>query len=168
MARGGDVLAPGRADRFVQFVDARDVADWVVRQLEQRVGGAYNVNEKPFALTFAHLLAAMGAASRSNAACTWVSDAFLQQEQVQEWSELPLYVAESTPHITGFMSASVDRALGQGLTFRALEQTIQDTLAWRATLNEPLKTGLSPAREREVLAKYALLKSWPSGSGSLG
>ena len=158
IARGGDVLAPGRADRFVQFIDARDVADWVVRQVEKRVGGAYNVNGKPLTLTFAHMLATMKAVSRSNAACTWVSDAFLQQEQVKEWSELPLYVAESTPHIAGFMSANVDRALDQGLAFHPLEQTILDTLAWRATQKDPLKAGLSPAREREVLAKYALLE----------
>jgi hypothetical protein len=56
------------------------------------------------------------------------------------------------------MSANVDRALDQGLSFHTLEQTIQDTWAWRATQKAPLKAGLSPAREREVLAKYALLE----------
>lgn len=155
VARGGEVLAPGRPGRFVQFIDVRDVADWIVGMVESKAGGIYNVNGKPFALTFAQMLESMKVTSQSTAAFTWVDERFLQQQQLQEWSELPLYLAESRPENAGFMSANIDRALAQGLTFRPLQETIQDTLAWQAMQPAPLQAGLDPGREREVLAHYA-------------
>ncbi|HEX6650735.1 MAG TPA: NAD-dependent epimerase/dehydratase family protein, partial [Pyrinomonadaceae bacterium] len=42
VARGGEVLAPGRPDRFIQFIDVRDLAEWIVRMIEGRETGAYN------------------------------------------------------------------------------------------------------------------------------
>src|SRR5439155_26778332 len=35
VARGGNVLAPGRPERAVQLVDVRDLAEWCVRLAEQ-------------------------------------------------------------------------------------------------------------------------------------
>lgn len=157
VARGGEVLAPGRPMRYVQFVDVRDMADWLVALVERRVIGSYNATGPPFALTFAQLLEAMKEASSSQAVFRWVNEAFLQREQVTAWSELPLYLPESTAATAGFLSANIDRALAEGLTFRSLQATIQDTLAWRETQDFPLKAGLSAAREQDLLAKYALL-----------
>ena len=157
VARGGEVLAPGRSMRYVQFVDVRDVADWLVALIERGVMGPYNVTGHPFALSFGRLLEAMKEASGSQAVFTWVDEAFLQREQVAPWSELPLYLPESSAATAGFLSANIARARAEGLTFRPLQATIQDTLAWRATQESPLKAGLSAAREQELLAKYALL-----------
>src|SRR5215475_10244114 len=40
--RGGDVLAPGDPKDPVQIIDARDLAEWTIRMVEQRATGAYN------------------------------------------------------------------------------------------------------------------------------
>ena len=40
--RGGEVLAPGTSDDPVQFIDARDLAEWTIRMAENRETGIYN------------------------------------------------------------------------------------------------------------------------------
>jgi 2'-hydroxyisoflavone reductase len=156
VAAGGDILAPGQPGRFVQFIDARDVANWVIRMIEVKKSGVYNVTGKPFALSFGELLEAIKVVTNSNAAFKWVGEDLLRQEQVEPWSELPLYLPESTPAMAGFLSANVQSALAEGLHFRALGLTIQDTLAWRATWPDQLKAGLSTAKEQQLLAIHAL------------
>src|SRR5690242_1284476 len=43
LARGGEVLAPGRRDDPVQFIDVRDLAEFMVHLLEEKRSGIYNV-----------------------------------------------------------------------------------------------------------------------------
>ena len=140
----------------MQFIDARDVADWVIRMIECQKSGVYNVTGQPFTLSFGELLEAIKVATHSDAAFTWVGDEVLRQAPVEAWSELPLYLPESSPATAGFLSANVQGALAEGLCFRALERTIHDTLAWRATWPDPLNAGLSPEKEQQVLARQAL------------
>lgn len=156
VAAGGDILAPGRPGRFVQFIDARDVADWVISMIESKQSGVYNVTGEPFTLSFGKFLEAIKGVTNSHAAFIWVGEDVLRQEQVEAWSELPLYLPESITKMAGFLSANVQRALAEGLHFRALGVTIQDTLAWRATWPDHLKAGLSTAKEQQLLAKHAL------------
>ena len=42
-ARGGEMLAPGSADNPIQFIDVRDLVAFMVRVLENRASGVYNV-----------------------------------------------------------------------------------------------------------------------------
>jgi len=40
--RGGEVMAPGEPSDSVQFIDARDLAEWTIRMVEQGDTGTYN------------------------------------------------------------------------------------------------------------------------------
>jgi 2'-hydroxyisoflavone reductase len=42
LARGGEVLAPGHRDDPVQFIDVRDLAEFMVHLLEEKRSGTYN------------------------------------------------------------------------------------------------------------------------------
>ncbi len=42
LARGGEVLAPGNGSDPVQFIDARDLANWYVHMAEQGTRGVFN------------------------------------------------------------------------------------------------------------------------------
>ena len=156
--QSGPVLAPGSPNRLVQFIDARDLARWIMEMVARKATGTYNATSKPFELTFGQLLETMKAATSSDATFQWVSEAFLQQQGVKAWSEMPLYLPESASETSGFLSANIDRALAQKLTFRPLLETIQATIAWRATQPGPMKAGISLERERKLLAEYALQK----------
>jgi 2'-hydroxyisoflavone reductase len=157
VARGSEVLAPGRPDRYLQFIDVRDLAEWIVRMIEREETGAYNANCLPHQLTMERVLEECKIASDSDASLTWVSDAFLLQEKVAAWSEMPLWLPEeAASHLKGFMFINCDKAVNSGLSFRPLKDTIKDTLTWCETncLDEELKAGINPDKEQRLLHKW--------------
>ena len=156
VARGGEVLAPGRTNRPVQFIDARDLAEWTVKMVKTRETGIYNTNGLPNSLTMKNLLDECALASGSDASFTWVDEEFIKQEEVAAWSELPLWLPESADNLKGFMFVSSDKALKTGLNFREFASTVHDTLSWyrEAGDAEPLKAGLSVEREQSLLRKW--------------
>jgi 2'-hydroxyisoflavone reductase len=158
IARGGDVLAPGRPERPVQFIDARDLADWCVRLAEQRRAGVFNANGPAATLTMGDLLDACRATIGSDARLHWIADEALEAEGVKQWTELPLWIPESHPAFGGFLLGDNRRALAAGLTLRALAETIGATLAWdRVEGTQPTErpiraTPLTAEREAALLA----------------
>ena len=157
VARGGEVLAPGQPDCYVQFIDVRDLAEWTVRMIELRETGVYNANGVPHNLTMGKVLEECKAVSNSEASFTWVSDDFLLHEKVAAWSEMPLWLPEEgAPHLKGFMFINCSKAVGAGLGFRPLNNTIRDTLTWSATnrLNEELEAGIDTDKEQRLLRKW--------------
>jgi len=90
VARGGEVLAPGRAERPVQFIDARDLAEWTVSMTERNATGIYNANRSPKSLTMQDVMNECKSVSHSDAVFTWTTEAFLHEEKVAAWSEMPL------------------------------------------------------------------------------
>lgn len=163
VAAGGEVLAPGRPERFIQFIDARDLADWTIKMIERNATGAYNTHGKPNTLKMQGLLDECKNVSQSDAHFTWASEEFLLEQKVAAWSEMPLWLPEeAAPHLKGFMFISPQKAIAEGLTFRPLSDTIGDTLSWYQThhANEPLKAGLNSDKERALLDK---LRAQPNG-----
>ena len=70
-------------------------------------------------------------ASGSDASFTWVADEFLMEQGVTPWSEIPLWVPEyDSQDSRGFMFVDVSLAIGEGMKFRPLSETISDTLRW--------------------------------------
>lgn len=160
VARGGEVLAPDNPDRFVQFIDVRDLAEWLVSMIERKETGAYNAHGLPATITMKNVLDECKSASGSDAVFTWVPESFLLQENVVSWSEMPLWLpVEAAPHLKGFMFVSCDKAVASGLRFRPLERTIGDTLQWAqsALRNRELKAGIDSDREQALLRKWANL-----------
>ena len=157
VAGGGEVLAPGRPERQIQFIDVRDLAEWTVRMIEQVETGVYNANGPPGSVTMGSLLAECKTVSGSNATFTWVTEDFLLQEPVKAWSEMPLWLPEeAAPHLRGFMFVNCDRAVAAGLKFRPLSDTVRDTLSWFRTSrdDEEMKAGIETVREQRLLKKW--------------
>ena len=140
LARGGEVLAPGPPERPVQFVDVRDLAEWIVGASEQRLTGAFNATSEPYA--FADVVA--------GADVTWVDDAFLLEREVGEWMELPLWIAR-TPGQERFHEVATTKAHASGLRHRPLPETSAATLAEAETVDG---VGLTPDREAELLREW--------------
>src|SRR5207248_2488153 len=42
IARGGEILVPGKPDDLVQLIDVRDLTEWMIRLLEQGSTGIFN------------------------------------------------------------------------------------------------------------------------------
>lgn len=155
--RGGDVLAPGDGTDPVQFVDARDLAEWTIRMVETRTFGVFNAAGPAFEMPMIEMLYAVKGATPVPGRLQWVPASFLDEQKVRPWSDMPVWVP-SGPETAGFSRFSNRKAVAAGLTFRPLAQTALDTLAWfkglPADRQAKLKAGLTPEREREVLAAW--------------
>jgi 2'-hydroxyisoflavone reductase len=156
IARGGEVLAPGRAERPLQMIDVRDLAAWGIAMVEAGATGIYNATSPAHALTFGMLLEACTTVSRSDAAIRWVDEQFLLDAGVAPWSELPLWIPELDPSFAGFELVSSARASAAGLRCRPIAATVADTLDWLAArpADHEWRAGLSAAREAELLAAW--------------
>ncbi len=152
--RGGEVLAPGNPSDPVQFIDARDLAEWTIRMAENRDTGIYNATGPAKPLGIGEMLDQTKSALNSDAKFTWVPAEFLQQQKVEAWSDMPVWAGDEL----GLARTNISRALGKGLTFRPLTETARDTLAWFKSQSQDrqskLRAGLTPEREAEVLAAW--------------
>lgn len=153
-AKGGEILTPADPNRFIQFIDAHDLADWTLKMVENKEVGVFNATGKPFELTFDKFLNEIKSATKSDAEFTYVSEEFLIAENVAPWSEMPLYLPKSDVESKGFLSANVDKAIAKSLTFQPLHETIIKTFNWRNSINTELKAGISVEREKELLQKW--------------
>ena len=157
LARGGDVLAPGDGTDPVQIIDARDLAEWTIRLCEQRTFGDFNATGPARELTMRTMLDGIGKAVKADARLVWVSEKFLDANQVSAWSDMPVWVPGHGDS-AGFHRRDIRRALAAGLTFRPIGTTAADTLAWfkeqPADRQAKLRAGLAADREAALLAKW--------------
>jgi len=155
--RGGEVLAPGTPKDGVQFIDARDLAEWTIRMVELGTTGIFNATGPDYKLTMGKMLDDIKTAIRSDAQFTWVDADFLMAQKVRAWSDMPVWVSPRGGE-TGFSQISVKKALNKGLTYRPVSDTAQATLEWfkkqPAERQANLRSGISSERETSVLAAW--------------
>jgi 2'-hydroxyisoflavone reductase len=152
VARGGDVFAPEKPDVPVQIVDVRDLSDFTIRLIEENASGIYNATGPDYELTLGAMLEACKQVSGSDANIHWAAVEFMKENKVEEWSDMPVWVPDNTEN-QGFSRVDVAKAIKAGLKFRALADTIRDTLAWANTrpADHEWRAGLKPEREQELL-----------------
>lgn len=156
LSRGGNVLVPPSADP-VQFIDARDLAEWTVRMAEARVTGDFNGHGPAAELQTGAMLATINAVAAKGAKLHEATAAFLSKYKVNAWSDLPVWIP-GQGETAGFHRRSNGRAIAAGLTFRPLSATAADTLRWfeqlPAARQAQLRAGLKSEREAELLKLF--------------
>lgn len=170
IAQGGEVLAPGNPSDPVQYIDVRDLADFILTALERGTIGVFNVNGPAQPIGIGGLLEACKTVSGSDARFTWAPLDFLEAQKLAPWSDMPVWVPPIEDGI-GMTTTSSARAIAQGLTYRALEDTVKATLDWWATLpperQAKLRAGITREREASVLAAWHQLQA-PGKPGKPG
>jgi len=150
-ARGGNIIVPGPQERGVQFVDARDVADFTVHAIEEGTSGAYNVTSPRGAITMRDIVDACRDGIDVLPAATWIDGDFLAEHGCEGWGDVPLWIPPDSPY-PGILNADVSRALTAGLKYRPLRETVRDIRDWYAATGRiELKAGLTPQKESELL-----------------
>jgi 2'-hydroxyisoflavone reductase len=159
VAQGGEMLVPGDGADPVQFVDGRDLGEWMIRLAEAGTLGAFNALGPAKPLTMDEMLRACEKATGAKPTYTHVTPEFLEARKA---AELPIWVSRKSGPYAGYGAVSNARAIEAGLTFRPLETTVTDLLAWfrsqSAERQATLRAGLT--REQEA----ALLKAWHARS----
>ncbi len=172
--RGGEILGPGSPAAPTQFIDARDLAAFLLRLLETRTLGTFNADAPAGALTMGAVLDASREVARSmsvhhciTAPCpqppgaqssvTWVPADFLEAQGVSAWQDMPAWIPARGEY-AGFGRTRTTRAQAAGLRYRPLEDTVRDTLEWWRAQPESRraqpKAGLAPEREADVLRAW--------------
>ena len=163
VARGGRVLAPGPAELGIQWIDARDLADWLVHAAgapdsPTAVSGPYNLVAPVGSGTMRDLLTAAVQVTGSGAELVWTSPETILAAGITPWLDLPIWMPPGEDH-DAVHETDVRRALGAGLRIRPLEQTVADTWAWLQSLGGTVPQradrpvlGLDPTLEANLLA----------------
>ncbi|OGK06239.1 MAG: hypothetical protein A2W80_00815 [Candidatus Riflebacteria bacterium GWC2_50_8] len=149
---GEKVLVPDCPRAPLQFIDARDLAVFIVNSIEKGSTGAFNLVNSPGEFCFEDLIAACYRVTGSQAAKIAVPEDFLLSKGVESWSDLPFW---SPGKSSNFMLVSNRKALNNGLKTRTLEETVRDIYNWfTAEKKNSLKAGLAKNREEQLLLEW--------------
>jgi nucleoside-diphosphate-sugar epimerase len=157
IASGGPFVAPGDPGRGLQLIDARDLAAFVLDQVEARRGGVHNVVPDGPNTTMGGLLDDCVRATGSDAEAVWMDEGFLLAQGVQPWAELPLWIPGGGG---GFWSVSGASAKAAGLRTRPFGESVRDTWEWLRSGGEVRPVagahpfGISKEKEQQVLAAW--------------
>src|SRR5262249_36213679 len=146
----------------VQFIDVRDLAEFIVLCLERATVGVMNAAGPKGGLPIGKLLAACKEAAKSDATFMWAPDDFLAAPQISGWGDLPVWISPRQPG-GGLTNLDVSRAVKAGLVFRSPVETARDTLSWYRSMKR--KANFPFTREREAKALAALHEKQKSGGG---
>lgn len=157
LSRGGEIAAPGDGRDPVQFIDARDLAEWTIRMAESGRTGAFNAIGPAQPMTMAEMLRGIATGVKAEPKLTWIPTPFLQAQKIAPWSDMPVWIPGDGED-AGFHRRSTAAARTAGLTYRPLPTTAADTLAWFRTLpaerQAKLRSGLTPEKEAALLAAW--------------
>ena len=163
-AEGGEMLVPDVPEaNALQFIDVRDLAEWMLRLLEAGTRGALNGSGPVgdahigWGTLIAECLAEAAARGQPPAEVVPVEEAFLLQHGVQPWSELPLWLPSIAPEYAGF-NRDLTRAVAAGLRTRPLRDTIAAVLAEGIPSADDKRRAGKLTREREA----GLIAAWTS------
>jgi nucleoside-diphosphate-sugar epimerase len=162
IARGGDVLAPGPRDLPLQYIDARDLAEWILDAVAAGLGGPYNLVSPPGHTTMGGLLEECVRVTRSGAVLRWAPPEVVLGAGIEPWTQLPVWLPPGEDHET-MHGGDVTKALAAGLVCRPVGATVADTWTWLRALpdrrppHRPDRppVGLPPALEHAALAALA-------------
>ncbi|MEU6921555.1 NAD-dependent epimerase/dehydratase family protein [Streptomyces sp. NPDC046631] len=161
IARGGPVLAPGTPDLMLQYIDVRDLAQWLLDAARSGLHGPYNLVSRSGHATMGQLLEACVRATGSDAELRWTPAERILAAGVEPWSDLPVWLPPGEVY-EAIHRGDVGRAYATGLRCRPVEETVADTWKWLEALGgEPPRrpdrpaVGLDPRVEAELLADPA-------------
>jgi 2'-hydroxyisoflavone reductase len=158
IAAGGRVPAPGPFERPLQYVDARDLAEWALRCADAGTGGTFNSVSEPGHTTIGALLDACVEVTGSGAELVWVTPDAVEAAEVSGWTDLPIWVPP-TGELAGLHDGDVSAAREAGLVCRPAVDTVADTWAWLQREGTPTpptaragEIGVSAEQEERLLS----------------
>jgi len=153
VAQAGPMLVPP-LDQPVQLIDARDLANWMVRLLEAHIAGTLHGAGPRRPLALRDVVQRCVEVLGTTPVPVEVSEAFLLEHEVDPFQELPLWVPRDA---VGLLDVDLTEALAHGIAYRDLGETIADTYRWDVARppDTEVAAGLTLEREAELLAAWA-------------
>jgi 2'-hydroxyisoflavone reductase len=159
IAAGGPVLAPGPRDNPLQYIDVRDLAEWIADAVSDGLGGPYDLVGPAGHTTMGGLLDACVRVTGSGAELRWTDPDTILAAGVEPWTQLPVWLPPGESH-DAMHGADVTKALAAGLRCRPVADTVADTWAWLRSIGgeapqrpDRAPVGLPPELEAAVLGE---------------
>ncbi|MFC9509977.1 SDR family oxidoreductase [Streptomyces sp. NPDC057002] len=159
MARGGPVLAPGPRELPLQYVDVRDLAEWILLAAERELSGPFNLAGPQGHATMGELLDACVRVTGGGAEPRWTEPEVILEAGIEPWTQLPVWVPPGSDLHDALHRADVSRAVESGLSCRPVAETVTDTWNWLQDIGgtapqrpDRPRSGLDPEVEAKVLA----------------
>ncbi|KUL53057.1 reductase [Streptomyces sp. NRRL F-4489] len=140
IARGGPVLAPGPRDLALQYIDARDLAEWTLDAVRDGRSGPYNLVSEPGHATMGELLEGCARVTGGTADLRWTAPEAILAAGIEPWTELPVWLPPGDVY-DALHGSDVTKALATGLRCRPLTETLTDTWTWLQSIG-----GTAPQR----------------------
>jgi 2'-hydroxyisoflavone reductase len=132
IADGGEVLAPGAPADPLQWIDVRDLSEWLVHLAEQGTAGTFNAVGPETPARWGTVLDTCVKASKSSAKLTWVPVEWLEKHDMGGEESFPIW-SPAVGKTAGFHRWKNTRAQEAGLKFRSIDDTVSSLLAWFPT-----------------------------------
>ena len=127
LEKGGEVLVPGKEDDAVQYVDVRDVAEWMIRLLEEKKIGTYNAVGPKTAQNIKEFIIEAQKTFPVDATYVHIDDYnFLQKHDI--YYIVPWIVPSGNN--AGTAKINNTKAMKNGLTLRPVQTSLKDILNW--------------------------------------
>jgi 2'-hydroxyisoflavone reductase len=150
---GGPVLVPPLDGANIQYIDVRDLVDFMVTLALGRIPGTFNVAGPTLALR--DVLQRLAQAAPDGVQMVELTMDDLAANGLQPWLDLPLWIPPGEPGLAGFFQVNAGAAVQAGLRFSTLDDTAQAIRSWitseRGTAN--FKCGLTDQRQTELLRR---------------
>ena len=145
------MLAPGDPEASAQWIDVRDLADWMVEMSERAATGVMNAVGPAKRTSLGELLeVCVDQVAPPGTSLVWMDDSLLLEHGLEPWVDLPLWLG-GDPTLAGLEQVSGERALAAGLRLRPAADTVRDTLAWhRGEGAAARRSGFKLDRTRET------------------
>jgi 2'-hydroxyisoflavone reductase len=136
---GPELLTPGDPKDPVQYIDVRDLADFILRCVTSETRGTFNVTSAP--MPWGDIVAACTAAAKATkhaaAAPVWIPNEWLADNGL-EGGTLPIYIPPEGEY-AGFHQRNVKKAIAAGMTIRPTVETCKELLTWWPSESERRK-----------------------------
>jgi len=127
LSKGGEVFVPGKDEDPVQYIDVRDVAEFMIRLIEEKHAGTFNaVGPKEFQNMIDFVSEASKAFDVEHTLVKVDDYDFLKTNKAPYL--VPFIMPEGNNY--GSARANMDKALAAGLTYRDLSTSIKETYDW--------------------------------------
>ena len=161
--RGGTIMVPGKDEDKVQYIDVRDVAEWMIRLAEQNITGTFNVSGPAKTQTMMEFALEGKDSFDVESKLVQIDDYdFLKKHRI------PHLIPWIMPEGKNYGSAKIDnkKALKNGMTCRDLKTSVREIQEWwvSETVSEERRNKFEQKPNSVLMREEKILSAWAANN----
>ena len=160
LAKGGDIILPGKPRDQIQYIDIRDISNWMIKIVEEGNTSTYNAAGPGFKMNMQQFV--YGAHAVFNSSVNYISIDDYDFLEKHEFRFQAPWILDQDPKFAGISNVNIDRILNSGVAYRPLSETIRDTYDWwySDAVTEERRNNFLLAEQSMINRQDALITAW--------